>query len=55
MCRACIGLGGETAFKLQPLEKPLAAKLRRRQLLCARKLIKRAFRKAEEACGFLKR
>ena len=51
---AGIGLGGEPAFKLLAWEKPFAAKLRRRQLLCARKLIKRAFGKAEEARGFLK-
>ena len=52
--RAGIGLCGEPAFKLSAREKPFAAKLRRRQLLCARKLIKRSFGKAEEARGFLK-
>lgn len=52
---AGISLGGEPAFKLPAREKPFAAKLRRWQLLCARKLIKRAFGKAEEACGFLER
>lgn len=55
LCRAGIGLGGEPAFKLPTWEQPFAAKLRRRQLLCARELIKRAFGKAEEARGFLKR
>jgi hypothetical protein len=55
LCGAGIGLGGQPAFKLPAREKPFAAKLRRRQLLCARKLIKRAFGKAEEARGFLKR
>ena len=50
-----IGLGGEPAFKLPAREKPFAAKLCGGQLLGARKLIKRAFGKAEEARGFLKR
>jgi len=54
LCRAGIGLGGEPAFKLPAREKPFAAKLRRWQPLCARKLIKRAFGKAEEARCFLK-
>jgi hypothetical protein len=53
--RAGIGSGRQPAFKLPAREKPFAAKLRRRQLLCARKLIKRAFGKAEEAGCFLKR
>lgn len=50
---AGIGLCGEPAFQLLSREKPFTAKLRRRQLLGARKLIKRAFGKAEEARGFL--
>jgi hypothetical protein len=53
--RAGIGLGGEPAFKLPAREKPFAAKLCGGQLLGARKLIKRAFGKAEETRGFLKR
>ena len=51
--RAGIGLGGEPAFKLPAREEPFAAKLRRRELLCARELIKGAFGKAEEARGLL--